>query len=243
MNYNTLGNNTTLNSDIAKITPKEILQGYGAWIKEFRDAGWDGYLISFMFKHISGSSVETVREMHREIERVYGKLASRVVRKPKSAKFAHLLPRAVFFPDVPCPKKDKQELGDVTVNDGIHVHGIVVVPKNSRLKVPLDQHFREKKRMYTRRGKITRIHVQPIVFDEMFVTDYAGKAYKKRRVSGDEILVLPKSLKELPQKMSRVDEAGSLGREIKDVMSAYNVSEAVAQGIHQAKIRPAARRR
>jgi hypothetical protein len=29
--------------------------------------------------------------------------------------------------------------------------------------VPLDEHFREKKRMYVRGNKIARIHVQPIV--------------------------------------------------------------------------------
>jgi hypothetical protein len=226
----------------AKITPKKILQGYGTWIAAYLNEGWDGYLMTLMFEHISGSSQEKIRVMHKEICRVYGKLASRVVRKPASPNFAHLLPRGVFFPDVPGLKKSKQELSDVTVNDGIHVHGIIVLPKNSRLKAPLDEHFHEKKRMYLRRTKIARIHVQPIVSDEFFVTDYAGKALKRSRFTGDEILVLPRTGKELTQKTATIGEVGTAGREIKDIMSAHNVSETIAAEICQAGSQKSARK-
>jgi len=212
----------------ATITPKEIVLGYGAWIKEHMNSGWDGYLMTLMFEHISGSCQEKIRQMHKEICRVYGKLASRVVRKPRSEKFAHLLPRGVFFPDVPGLKKSEQPLSDVTINDGIHFHGIIVFPKNSRLKAPLHEHFCENKRLYVRRSKISRIHVQSIESDELFVTDYAGKALKRKRFSGDDILILPRTIKELSQKTSGVGDLAMLDREIKDIMSAHNVSEAVA---------------
>jgi hypothetical protein len=227
MNYHNICNIATSDTP-AKLTPQEILQGYGAWIREHMNSGWDGYLVTFIFDHISGSSQEKIRVMHKEICKVYGKLASRVVRKPKSENFAHLLPRGVFFPDVPGLKKSEQTLSDLTMNDGIHFHGIIVIPHNSRLKAPLVEHLREKKRMYLRRTKIVRIHVEPIVSDEFFVTDYAGKAVKRGRFSDGEILILPKTIKELPQKAAAVGEVGTVDREIKDIMSAHNVSETVA---------------
>jgi hypothetical protein len=234
MNYSNIGNIATSDT-FAKITPKEILQGYGAWIKEQMNAGWDGYLMTFMFDHISGSSQEKKRVMQKELLKVYGKLASRVVRKPRSENFAHLLPRGVFFPDIPGLKTSEQPLGDVTINDGIHFHGIIVLPQNSRLKDPLDNHFREKKRMYLRRTKISRIHVRPIVSDELFVTDYAGKAVKRGRFSDDEILILPRTIKELPQKTTAIGDAETVDRDIKDIISAHNVSETVAAEMCQVR--------
>jgi hypothetical protein len=128
MKNNTFGNAITSNST-TKITPKEILQNYGGWFEEYRKFGWDIYFMTLMFDHIPGSFAEKTREMRNEIERIYGKLAGWVVRKPKSPQFSHLLPRGVFFPDIPGLKKSKQELRDVTVNDSIHFHGILAIPK------------------------------------------------------------------------------------------------------------------
>jgi hypothetical protein len=236
MKHNTPGNGITSNS-ITKVAPKEILQNYGIWFEEYQKFGWDIYFMTLMFDHISGSSAEKLREMQKETQRVYGKIASWVVRKPKSPEFSHFLPRGVFFPDVPCHKREKQDLKGVTVNDGIHFHGILAIPKNGRLKVPLDQHFRDKKRMYTRNSKLSRIHVQPINSDVPFVADYAGKAVKRKKFSSDDILILPRTLQELPQKVVETEDVGGVDRELKDIMSAHNVSEAVAQGMCQAKVR------
>jgi hypothetical protein len=234
MNYSNR-DSIVISETSAKLTPKEILQGYGAWIREHVNSGWDGYLMTLMFEHISGSSQEKLRVMHREICKVYGKLASRVVRKPRSENFAHLLPRGVFFPDIPGLKKSQQTLSDVIVNDGAHFHGIIVLPQNSRMKAPLGEHFRKNEMLYTRRTTISIIHVQRIDSDELFVTDYAGKAVKRGRFSDDEILILPKTIKELPQKMASVGDAGTAKRGIKDIMSAHNVSEAVAEKMCEAR--------
>jgi hypothetical protein len=76
-----------------------------AFLGELVEPGMVEYLVTFMFKHISGPSAEKVREMQEEVQRLYGKLASWVARKPKSPEFSHLLPRGVFFPDVPGLKK------------------------------------------------------------------------------------------------------------------------------------------
>jgi hypothetical protein len=61
------------------------------------DLGWDGYWVTFMFRNISGSKERKIEQMHREICRVYQKLATRAVRKPRSEKWVHLLPKGIFF--------------------------------------------------------------------------------------------------------------------------------------------------
>ena len=45
-----------------------------------------------------------------------------------------------------------------------------------------------------------RIHVTPITWDADRVTDYVAKTYKRGKVSGDDIHILPKTVGELPPK-------------------------------------------
>jgi hypothetical protein len=212
--------------------PTEIIQGYGSWIQgyldqEYRGRGWDGYFVTFMFQHISGSVEAKIQEMHRAIERVYGRLLTRfVARKPKSKNKLGLLPRGVFFPDAPVLKHSKQALRDVTVNDGVHFHGIVVVNRGSKSKERLDVHFREKMRDYLS-DNLQRIHVKPITYKPRYTTGYGGKSIKRRRFPMDYVLVLPKSLSELPD--NNVNTCPDpRERAIKAIQSASNVSEEVA---------------
>jgi hypothetical protein len=164
--------------------------------------------------------------MNQEINTVYTKLASRVVRDPRSPKWAHLLPRGVFFPDGPAFKRQKQTLQEATVNGGLHIHGVVVATKEGRMKEGLDEHFSANRRLY-RTPNLYRIDVEPIRSDAPSVTDYAGKAVKKRRFSDDDILILPKTLDELPNKtVERVDLVEQAMREAR---SRWNVSEDVAK--------------
>jgi hypothetical protein len=122
----------------------------------------------------------------------------------------------VFFPDGPCYKRQKQALRDVSINDGLHFHGLILVPTKSRLKVPFLQHLRDKKRSYGR-GYILTTHAEPIWDQERFVADYGGKAVKRGRLSYDDILVLPRTGKELQQ--NKDESLSEPDREIKDIMS------------------------
>jgi hypothetical protein len=198
----------SINSNLHSLTsalPTEIVQAYGTLIQEYvDDLGWDGYWVTFMFRNISGLEDRKIEQMHRQICRVYQKLATRAVRKPRSEKWAHLLPKGIFFPDVPGYKKSEFKVGEVSVNDGIHMHGVMVVPKQTRLKERLDLHFLRKRKLYVT-GKICRIHAEPITSRAAFVTDYGGKAIKRRRFSTDHVLVLPRQLQNyLPKLLSSV---------------------------------------
>jgi hypothetical protein len=210
--------------------PTEIVQAYGHWIQQHLDLGWDGYLVTFMFRNIHGSKELKIQQMHREICRVYQNLATRAVRKPRSEKWVHLLPKGIFFPDIPAYKKSELKVGTVSINDGIHFHGIMVAAKSTRLKEPLHLHFLRKRKLYVR-GKIYRIHVEPITSQAAFVTDYGGKAIKRRRFSNDHVLVLPKTVAELPAKVCE-QSGNEEARAIKDIQSSMNVSESVAESIY-----------
>jgi len=208
------------------ILPTEIIQGYGKWIQGYIDHGWDAYLFTIMFRHISGSKERKIHQMHQAISRMYQKLVTRVVRKPRSETKVNFLPKGIFFPDVPAYKKSQYRIGEVSVNDGIHVHGIVLAPKESRLKGPLHLHFARKSKLYVR-GKILRVQVDLIRSNAEFATDYAGKALKRGRFSNDEILVFPRTVSELPAKNCCPAESKEQ-REIKDIQAATNVSDEVA---------------
>ena len=43
-------------SSTPKSLPTEIVQAYGGWIQQHLNLGWDGYLVTFMFRNISGSN-------------------------------------------------------------------------------------------------------------------------------------------------------------------------------------------
>jgi hypothetical protein len=135
--------------------PTEIVQAYGGWVQEHLHLGWDAYFVTFMFRNISGSNEVKIQLMQEEITKFYEKLATRAVRKPRSEKWVHLLPKGVFFPDVPGYKKSDSNIREVTINDGIHFHGIMVATRECRLKEPLHLHLGRKRRLYT--GRITRV--------------------------------------------------------------------------------------
>jgi hypothetical protein len=167
--------------------------------------------------------------MKKDICKVYGRVATRAVQNPRSGNRTHLLPKAIFVPDVPAYKQSRYNLRDVTVNDGIHFHGVMVASKKGRFKEPLHL-FMTDPRFYVG-TKICRVHVEPITSEVVFVTDYAGKAIKRERFPIDDVLVLPMTASELPARhcFQAHDEHT---RAIKDIQSSMNVSEEVAELIY-----------
>ena len=211
--------------------PTEIIHEYGQWFQRHLDLGWDGYFITIMYHNIPGSMKSKIQVMHKEIYKLYGKVATRAVRKPRSDRWAHLLPKASFFPDVPAYKKSEYKLKDVSVNDGIHFHGIMVLAtKQARLKEPL--HLFLTNPTHYVGSKICRIHVEPIISKAALVTDYGGKAIKRTRFPLDNILVLPMTASELPNKRCSHPQDDH-ARAIKTIQSSMNVSDEVAESIYE----------
>ena len=154
-------------------------------------------MFSFLFQPIAWIPDDQNPTDGKGLLRWYGRLATRSIRKPRSPEWAPLLPTGVFVPDLPVFKRSKQNLRDVVINDGLHVHGIVVANRFGRISEPLDVHFAEKLKAYLT-GNLRHVDVERITDMAKYVTSYAMKGLKRPMFSPDQILVLPRTLRELP---------------------------------------------
>src|SRR5450759_4060839 len=110
--------------------------------------------------------------MMEDVEQFYRTLLKWVVRKPRTAP-AHRLPILVALRDRPVRKRLKLALDDLVINDGLHIHGIILIPPNSRLK-ELDEHVRAQSGIYTNRKytRIRHIDVQQITKRVAYAAGY-----------------------------------------------------------------------
>jgi hypothetical protein len=182
--------------------PLALIQAHGTWLQQWLNEGWDGYLFTFMFNQLPGSRRAIVHQMHQQLEGWYGRLATRTVRKPRSPVWAPLLPKGIFIPDLPVPKRSKLRIRDVSINDGLHMDGIVVANRWGRIPATLDVYFEENLGTYLT-SKLRHVDVQRITHRAEYVTEYALKSLKRPTFSEDDILVLPRTLSELPGRHAR----------------------------------------
>ncbi len=178
------------------ITNADLINGYTQMITDRIDEGWDPYLLTFMFNEIGGSPRRVGNVMAKEVERVYATLLPRIVRKPRSVTNAGKLPMWISCRDFPVPKRDRQTVRDVIVNDGQHYHAISLMPPASRLEESLDDHFYYEQGRYTR-DPLFRIDAVRIDANPAYVARYLMKSLERGRIDPDQILVLPRSFSEV----------------------------------------------
>src|SRR6266576_3717438 len=177
---------------------QQLLQAYGQWVHDYTAYGWRGYLLSFMFCQIHDSDESRMETMKKHLGWFYGRLAKASVPKASHPIWSPFLPKVVLAPDFPVPKNSKVHLRDVTVNDGLHWHGLVLVnPFAPKLSGHLDVHINEKLRKYLV-GSLRNIGVEPITREPAYVTGYGMKGLKRRSFFEDEILIFPRTVSELP---------------------------------------------
>jgi hypothetical protein len=87
----------------------------------------------------------------------------------------------------------------VFINDGLHMHGIGVANRLGRIPESLDVHFAERLDEYLT-GNLRYIDIKPITRTAGYVTEYGMKGLKRPMFSPDQILVLPRTLRELPDR-------------------------------------------
>jgi hypothetical protein len=88
----------------------------------------------------------------------------------------------------------------VTINNGLHWHGLVLVnPLAPKLPGNLDVHINQNRSKYLV-GGIRTIGVEPIAHDPVYVTGYGMKGLKRRSFSNDDISIFPRTVSELPTK-------------------------------------------
>ncbi|CAO4194026.1 hypothetical protein [Methylorubrum extorquens] len=181
------------------ISPMHIAAGYAEMAAQYIEDGWAPYLLTFMFQRLSGGPSAIARQMERDVERVYSRFVTRVVRNPRSALEIGWLPVWICSPDYPVFKHAKQTLHDLTVNDGRHMHAVHLQPPRSRLKLGVDEHFEEAQDLYVRPGSpLLRVHSVAITHDSGDVVEYVLKAMLRGLVGEDATLILPRSRSEMP---------------------------------------------
>src|SRR6266508_160573 len=52
---------------------RPLVGGYAAMVQDMVDRGWRAYLVTFMFNRLPGRQAAVVRQMGREVERVYAR--------------------------------------------------------------------------------------------------------------------------------------------------------------------------
>jgi hypothetical protein len=110
---------------------------------------------------------------------------------------ASAYPRQRNILELPVPKRSKLRLRAVTINDGLHWHGLMVVnPFVTKLCGPLDLHIRKNLGKYLV-GSIRTIGVTQITHTPEYLTGYGLKSLKSR-FSTDEIVIFPRTVSELP---------------------------------------------
>ena len=172
---------------------KQQIIGYTTLVKQYLDLGWEGYLTTMMFNHLSGNDRQKNHQMQVSMEGIYASFLTRIIRNPRKSSSAK--PILICCPDRPTRKNKKIKLSEVITNDGLHYHGVLIVPLQSRLKIPVHQHFSENHNYYLRDGILRRIDVRPFINDDVStVVDYALKGLKTGRLPDDEnLLILPKT--------------------------------------------------
>jgi hypothetical protein len=174
------------------------IDAYSHWLQRYVDEkGWNPFFITFMYKPLKGHTEAIAHQMKDEVERVYSTFITRVVRNPNSEHQKHLRPILIAVPDRPVAKHGKQRLKDVTINDGRHMHGILVVPWDCRLKRDVRAHFEKYDKLYVK-NRLRHLDVRPIDSNLEDVVDYAFKSVKNRRYNCDDIIIFPKSSTEKP---------------------------------------------
>jgi hypothetical protein len=174
---------------------KELIEGWTALVSSYTDEGWDAYLVSILFHEMAGSRQAKKAQMNQAVERIYNRLATRMVRNPRSGGWAgsmRYLPMGIFLPDFPVPKRRndaKSTIEDVSINDGMHMGGILLGNRWGRIRDSLTRHFSQKKDLYES-GTVRSIGVKRITHDLDRAVDYTFKSLRRRTSTLDDVLIL-----------------------------------------------------
>lgn len=182
-------------SSVSSSHQQHLINAYGQWMRGLIDEGWEGYLLTFEFRTLSGSLPARIAQMERDLQFWYGRLLTRMFRHPRSQDSAPILPRVVLAPDL--ARYKRRWTGDArnAPNGGLHYHAIAMARRTRRIMCPLDAHIREKEAAYLV-GRICHIDARPIDHSVEYVTDYAMKTAKASPYIGDHIMILPRGEEE-----------------------------------------------
>jgi hypothetical protein len=171
--------------------PTPILDRYvgelAEWLRYCLSLGATAYLLSFKFEPFLGSRRALMGKMRTEIQRVYFTFLTRVIHDPQSQQSSR--PILLGVPDLPVAKRQKKTCTEDLANDGLHYHGLLLLPPQSRLKESVLDRFASYRKLYLK-NSLVEIHIIPIRSNMPRVVDYIFKSIKRGRFSWDDWFVL-----------------------------------------------------
>ena len=181
-----------------QLRPGSLAKDYSELVIDKVKLGFSCHLMTFLFPKLPTPQPAILPTMKEQVERVYATFATRVTHRPRSAP-ADTLPILVGAFDLPVYKKNKASAPDAKLNGGLHFHGLMLVPRHSRLKQSVIDHFRQYEALYTRSGQLIQtIDVRPVVDGHRRLVDYLFKTIKAGKISLDEgLLILPRTRSEM----------------------------------------------
>jgi hypothetical protein len=154
--------------------------------------------MTLSFFQLPGPRGAIIQAMKDELQRVYSTFVTRTIRKPRTAS-SDELPILIGVADLRVYKRDPKSSPLVLCNGGLHFHGLLIVPPETRLGLPVEEHFRDYQDMYLgKRRLIQEVDIRPVTETHKRMVDYVFKTILRGRVSYDEgILLLPRARDEL----------------------------------------------
>ena len=173
---------------------RQMVTGYTRLVTDRVEDGWTCHLLTATFSQLPGPRAVVIQSMKDELARVYSTFITRVHRKPRSASTDEL-PFLIGVADLPVHKRDRTTGPLVLCNGGLHFHNLLLVPPETRLDLPVEQHFHDHEEMYLGRLRlISHLDVQPVIEGHECLVDYSFKTVLRGRVPYDEaVLVLPRT--------------------------------------------------
>jgi hypothetical protein len=185
---------------ICRVDPitRQQVDGFTQMVIDRVNDEWSCHLMTFPFVQLPGPRGAVIQAMKVELQRVYSTFVTRTNRKPRTA-CADELPILIGAADLQVYKRDPTSSPLVNCNGGVHFHGLLLVPPETRLELPVEDHFRDYQDMYIgKRRLITELDVRPVTKTPERVVDYVFKTILSGRVSYDDgILLLPRTRGEL----------------------------------------------
>jgi hypothetical protein len=194
----------------------KIIGAYTDWVENLERFGREDQiyyasLVTLQFNHIPGDIRHRKLVMADEADRIYRTFLRHVLKNPRDPSKQHLLPIWILPFDLPTKKtrgSPKAIMRDVTINDGLHLGGVMLISTETKMKQTLTMHMDWKSPYYPQYVRpdrpLRRLDVTPIELGEAgYVTDYAMKSLKWKIPDLDDLLIFPKALSELPDRPGR----------------------------------------
>jgi hypothetical protein len=185
----------------------KLKYNYAAWANQILNGKYDehqyrGYFLSFMFNHIPGPIEHKYAVMEDEIDRVYATLVRHAVHDGRSKSQRERLPILYAFPDYPGTGSFRFDRDDVSINGGLHYHGIMLIRTDTRLGTGIKSFMQFSNRHFVNVCKpLRRLWFGDIEKETVErMASYALKAMEWRVPDSNRMVIRPLAYSELPER-------------------------------------------